>query len=44
MDAPPVGSCIPIKEDLIPSIRELSHPKRGIIPLMVDLNNLFTAL
>jgi len=44
MDAPPVGSCISIKRERIPSIRELSHPKRGIIPLMVDLNNLFTAL
>lgn len=30
MDAPPDGSCIPIKEELIPSIRELPHPKRGL--------------
>jgi len=30
LDAPPDGSCTPIKEELIPSIRELSHPKRGL--------------
>ena len=28
--APPDGSCTPTKEELIPSIRELSHPKRGL--------------
>ena len=29
-EAPPDGSCIPMKEELIPSRGELSHPKRDL--------------
>ena len=29
-EAPPDSSCIPTKEELIPSRGELSHPKRGL--------------
>jgi len=38
-EALPDGSCIPIEEELIPSRGELTHPKEGLIPLMVDLIN-----
>ena len=30
LEAPPDGLCTPTKEELIPSIREISHPKRGL--------------